>query len=53
MLPPWIIAELERRRREREREREREQPVLEVDPPKPPRQAPRPETPSGVVVIEF
>lgn len=52
MLPPWVIAELERKRRERERERE-QQPVLEVDPPTPPRQTPRPEVPRSAIVIEF
>ncbi len=40
MLPPWIIAELERIRRERQSERD-ERPALEIEHRAPPRQAPR------------
>jgi len=56
LLPPWIIAELERKRRERERERS-EQPCLEVDLPRPPRERPPCETPPPEsprpITIEF
>jgi hypothetical protein len=52
MVPPWIIAELEKKRRELERERE-DRPCLEVEIPLPTRQAPRPEAPKGPIVIEF
>jgi hypothetical protein len=52
MVPPWIIAELEKKRRERESERD-ERPRLEVELHLPTRQAPRPEAPKGPIVIEF
>jgi len=52
MVPPWIIAELEKKRRERERERD-ERPCLEVEIRLPTRQPPRPEARKGPIVIEF
>jgi len=52
MVPPWIIAELEKKRREREREQD-ERPRLEVEIHLPTRQAPRPEAPKDPIVIEF
>jgi hypothetical protein len=50
MLPPWIIAELERKRRERE-SNEQIRPDLECPPC--PRQEPRPEATRGPIVLEF
>jgi hypothetical protein len=52
MVPPWIIAELEKKRRERERERD-ERPCLEVEVPRPAPQAPRHGPPKVPIVIEF
>jgi hypothetical protein len=48
MVPPWIIAELEKKRRERD-----ERPRLEVEVTLPTRRAPRPEAPKSPIVLEF